>query len=117
MHPLFLSRALAYLGFGGFAALSLGSASAPSAEVSPPQEQQQHEGADAAQCIDEQQSADELASCVSWDIKELCCPGYCAAKNGSNWSSADKIFNACIMSIGCKSGYTSGFMSCSCPKN
>jgi len=57
-----------------------------------------------------------LASCVSWDIQELCCPGYCAAKNGSNWSSADKLFAACIVGLGCKEDSTSGFLSCDCPK-
>ena len=57
-----------------------------------------------------------LASCVSWDIKALCCPGYCAAKAGTNWSSADKMFDACIVALGCKSGSTNGFLSCDCPK-
>ena len=52
------------------------------------------------------------AICASWDIKDLCCPSYCAAKTGNKWSSADTIFDACIVSIGCKTKHTSGFMAC-----
>ena len=59
---------------------------------------------------------EELVSCVSWDIKELCCPGYCAAKKGSNWPKADELFDHCIVGIGCKSKHTNGFLSCDCPQ-
>ena len=79
----------------------------------------QTEAADVEQCLvaDETfKDGDEVASCVSWDIKDLCCPGYCAAKNGSNWTKADDIFDSCIVGLGCKSKSTKGFHSCDCPK-
>jgi hypothetical protein len=69
----------------------------------------------AAPAADVREEASPLAGCTSWDIRELCCPGYCAAKGGSNWSSADKIFDSCIVGLGCKSGHTTGFLSCECP--
>lgn len=52
------------------------------------------------------------ASCTSWDIRDLCCPSYCAAKNSSRWSSADNIFAGCIASLQCKPNHTSGFLAC-----
>ncbi len=59
--------------------------------------------------------APALAGCASWDIKENCCPAYCAAKRGSNWSKADKIFRGCMLGLGCdknKVKNASGFIHC-----
>lgn len=70
-------------------------------------------GPSAATLVSVDESSD-LASCVSWDIKELCCPGYCAAKKGSSWASADKMFQGCITGLGCKPDHTNGFLSCDC---
>ena len=96
----------------GTGVLLMGAAS-PTPNPGPPSEMSTDRDLTA---VSDANNAQELASCVSWDIKELCCPGYCAAKNGSNWSSADKIFDNCIVGLGCKSRSTTGFLSCDCPK-
>lgn len=55
--------------------------------------------------------------CASWNVRDECCPGACAAKNGPNWSKADAILRGCMRGIGCgaeESGRATVFSECTC---
>lgn len=61
--------------------------------------------------------AEALASCASWDVREVCCPAGCAAKKGTQWPRADAILRACMAGLGCTESQTKGatvFMKCDC---
>lgn len=61
--------------------------------------------------------AEALASCASWDVREVCCPAGCAAKKGTNWPKADAILRACMAGLGCSESDTKSatvFMKCDC---
>ncbi len=55
--------------------------------------------------------------CFASDVKALCCPSACAAKNSPKWSQADDILRSCMRGLGCKSGIDSATvgMRCDCP--
>lgn len=54
--------------------------------------------------------------CFASDVRALCCPSACAAKNTpGKWTQADEMLRSCARSIGCKSveSWTVG-MRCEC---
>jgi hypothetical protein len=55
--------------------------------------------------------------CFESDIKALCCPGACAAKNSRKWSQANDVLRGCMRGLGCKSGVDTATvgMRCDCP--
>ena len=58
-----------------------------------------------------------LAACMASDVRDVCCPGACAAKNGPNWTRADDILRGCMRGLGCEESDvrgTSVFMACDC---
>ena len=62
-------------------------------------------------------SSAHASSCTPFDIKEMCCPSYCAAdKTGStNWTRKDEIFRGCLAGLGCSADAiksANGFLSC-----
>jgi len=57
--------------------------------------------------------------CFSSDVKQLCCPGACSAKNGPKWSQANDILRGCMRGLGCSDSESKGatvFMRCDCGK-
>lgn len=62
-------------------------------------------------------AADAVPMCFASDVKALCCPGACAAKNGPKWSQASEILRGCMKALGCSDGESKGatvFMKCDC---
>ena len=60
-------------------------------------------------------AADPL--CFSSDVKTVCCPGACAAKNGPKWTQANEILRGCMKGLGCSDDENKGatvFMRCEC---
>ena len=54
--------------------------------------------------------------CLSSDVKTMCCPSACAAKNSPKWSTANDVLRNCAKSIGCKDWVSSVGMTCDCAK-
>ena len=55
--------------------------------------------------------------CFASDVRALCCPGACAAKNGPKWPQADQILQGCMRGLGCSEGDSKGAtvgMKCDC---
>lgn len=55
--------------------------------------------------------------CFASDVKQLCCPSACAAKNTpGKWTQANEILRGCMRGLGCKSGVDSATvgMLCDC---
>lgn len=62
---------------------------------------------------------DVVPMCFSSDVKQLCCPSACAAKDSSKWTQANDVLQACMKSIGCRDGESKNAtvgMRCACSR-
>ena len=63
--------------------------------------------------------SDAVPMCFASDVKALCCPGACAAKNGHKWPQVNEILRGCMKGLGCSDSESKGatvFMKCDCGK-
>jgi len=42
------------------------------------------------------------AGCFTSDVRSVCCPAACAAKNGPNWYRAEGVLRGCMAGLGCE---------------
>ena len=55
------------------------------------------------------------AACFQSDVRQLCCPAACAAKNSPHWYQADSILRGCMRGMGCQGSETATVgMRCGC---
>lgn len=57
--------------------------------------------------------------CFSSDVKALCCPSACSAKNSPHWDRANAVLRSCMKGLGCSDAESKGAtvgMRCDCGK-